>query len=107
MKKLYDLAVKNGTYTQNGQEKGRYVNIGSMMEGDTGPFILLNAHANLAAFPRRDGADSVMVSMFEPKAKPERHDFSQYEQRPIREPETAPVGMGSATPEPLNDEIPF
>lgn len=70
MKKIYDLAVKTGSYTNsNGEEKGRYINIGSVMEGDNGKFMLLDATFNPAGAPRKEGKDSIMVSMFEPKAK--------------------------------------
>lgn len=69
MRKLYDLAVKSGTYEKNGETKGRYVNVGAMMEGDNGPFLFINAHVNFAAFPRREGSESCIVSMFEPKPR--------------------------------------
>jgi hypothetical protein len=37
MAKLYDVAVKTGSYTdKSGATKGRYENIGVMMEGDNG-----------------------------------------------------------------------
>ena len=37
----YDVAVKTGSYTdQAGAVKGRYTNIGVMMDGDNGEFLL-------------------------------------------------------------------
>ena len=68
--KKYDLAVKTGSYQDNqGQTKNRYQNIGAVMQGDNGPFILLDPLINLAAVPREPGKDRVMVSCFEPKVE--------------------------------------
>lgn len=68
MKKLFDLAVKTGSYVDNqGNEKGRYENVGSMMQGDHGPFLFLKTTFNPAGVPNPDGRDSVLISMFEPK----------------------------------------
>jgi len=65
--KKYDLAVKTGSYQDNqGQTKNRYQNIGAVMQGDNGPFLLLDPLINLAAVPREPGKDRVMVSCFEP-----------------------------------------
>ena len=71
MKKLYDLAVKVGSYTDsNGEDKGRYINAGSIMEKDDGgKFILLNRTFNPAGVPNPDNKDSVIISMFSPKTK--------------------------------------
>lgn len=66
--KKYDLAVKTGSYTTAGGEtKNRYMNIGAVMQGDNGPYIMLNAAFNPAGVPRKEGADSIMVSCFEPR----------------------------------------
>lgn len=66
--KKYDLAVKTGTYQDNqGQTKNRYQNIGAVMQGDNGPFLLLDPLINLAAVPREAGKDRVLVSCFDPK----------------------------------------
>lgn len=65
--KKYDLAVKTGSYTQNGETKNRYTNIGAVMEGDNGPFIMLNAHFNPAGIARKEGSESILVSCFEPR----------------------------------------
>lgn len=67
MKKLYDLAVKTGSYLKDGIEKGRYENIGSVMEGDSGKFIFLKRSFNPAGAPFKAGSESIIVSMFKPK----------------------------------------
>ena len=67
--KKYDIAVKVGSYQDRatGQNKNRYQNIGSVMQGDDGPFILLDPLINLAAVPRQEGKDRILCSLFEPR----------------------------------------
>ena len=67
MKKLYDLCVVTSSYTQNGQKKNRYENIGSILEKDGRRFMTLKAHFNPAAIARQEGSESIFVSMFAPK----------------------------------------
>lgn len=73
-KKLGNLSVKTGEYTKDGETKGRYENIGALWEGDKGMYITLKRSANLAAYPFKEGGDSIIVSVFPdkddaPKAK--------------------------------------
>ena len=63
-KKLADLAVKIGTYEKNGETKGRYHNIGAVMEGETGQYILIDRHFNPAGVPNPDNRNNVLVSVF-------------------------------------------
>ena len=65
--KLYDLVVKTGEYTSNGETKGRYENVGSMMQGDKGQFLILKRTFNPAGVANPDNKDSIIVSCFEPK----------------------------------------
>ena len=69
MRKLYDLAVKTGEYTnQYGETKGRWLNVGRVMQDDNGgKFILLNRTFNPAGVEVQPGRDSVALSMFPPK----------------------------------------
>lgn len=67
-KKLYDLAVKTGEYTRDGETKGRYENVGSVLQmEDGGKMILLKRTFNPAGVPHKDGSDQIIVSMFKPK----------------------------------------
>lgn len=68
-KKIYDLAVKTGSYAdRNGETKNRYENIGSVLQmDDGGKVILLKRSFNPAGVPFREGSDQIMVSMFPPK----------------------------------------
>lgn len=65
--KLYDLAVKTGSYIKDGEEKGRYENIGTVWEGDNGQYMVLKRSFNPAGVPFKDGSDSIFISMFEPR----------------------------------------
>lgn len=67
MKKVYDLAVKTGSYQKDGETKNRYENIGSIMESDNGQFIILKKTFNPAGINQGDGKDSIIISMFAPK----------------------------------------
>ena len=68
MAKKYDLVVKVGEYTdQSGQTKGRFKNVGVMMEGQNGPYILLDRTFNPAGVSGNEGRESIIVSMYEPR----------------------------------------
>ncbi len=69
MKKLYDLAVKAGSYsTKDGNEKAIWLNIGAVWNGnDDTEFMLLKAWFNPSAIERKNGSDCINVAMFEPR----------------------------------------
>jgi hypothetical protein len=99
MGKKYDLVVKVGEYTDGqGQTKGRFKNVGVVMDGQNGPYILLDRTFNPAGVGGNDGRESIIVSMYEPK-----QDGAQpTQQRPAAAAQRAPQ-------RPLDDEdsIPF
>lgn len=65
--KLYDIVVKTSEYPDGqGGMKGRFENIGSMMQGDNGQFLILKRTFNIAGVPNPDGKDSIIASLFEP-----------------------------------------
>jgi hypothetical protein len=67
-KKLYDVAAKVGSYVdQSGNEKNRYQNLGVILEGKYGPYLLLNRWVNVAGLPCDPDKDSVIVSLFPPR----------------------------------------
>ena len=72
-KKVYDLAVKTGEYEKDGETKSRYENIGIVMEGDNGMFLMLKRTFNPAGVPDFRGGDdwmmgdTILISMFEPQ----------------------------------------
>jgi len=69
-KKLMDLAVKTGEYTnKEGAVKGTYENIGAVMESDGRKYILLNRTFNPAGLSNPDNRSTIIVSLFEPRGK--------------------------------------
>lgn len=70
-KKVYDLAVKVGEYTDNnGKTKGRYQNVGAVLQNDDGgKMILMERWFNPAGVPNPDGRATVLISMFEPQGQ--------------------------------------
>lgn len=84
MRKLKDLAVSTGSYTKDGQEKKRWRTIGALMDdGKGGQFIFIDRAFNPAGVPAKDGSESILVSMFDPKG--------QAESAPAPAPQAAPV----------------
>ena len=98
--KTHDLAVKTGTYTdRQGNEKGRWMNVGSVLEtNDGGRVILLNRTFNPAGVPNPDGRDTVMLSMFEPRDNQQQSAPHQSGATP----KPAPQHSGA-----FDDEVPF
>lgn len=73
--KTHDIAIKVGEYEVNGEKKNRYKNIGAMMEGDNGPFLLIDTtvlgmSVNYVANPKRQ--ERIIASLFETKDRDER-----------------------------------
>ena len=101
-KKVKDLAVKTGSYTKDGQEKGRYENVGALMKMDDGSFfVLLKRTFNPAGVPVEDGRDQIIVSVFDLKDA----DGGS----PQRQQSSPPQSGGSSGPRGGNvdDDIPF
>lgn len=70
-KKIKDLAVKTGSYTdRSGETKVRYENVGSILQMDDGSkMMLLKRSFNPAGVPFREGSDQIVISLFDPKEK--------------------------------------
>lgn len=77
MHKLYDVTVKTGEYQSNGETKSRYENIGTMMQGDNGPFLIMKRTFNPAGVPNPENKDSVICSLFEPRTDNQNQGQSQ------------------------------
>ena len=81
-RKTHDLCVKTGTYTdREGNEKGRWMNVGALMDGDNGPFIMLNAAFNPAGIYREDGRESILISCFEAQQDGQQREPEQSKPR--------------------------
>ena len=79
MQKIFDLAVVVSKYTaRDGQEKSRWENIGAMFEkADGHRFIMLKASFNPAAISRKEGSDSIAVSLFTPKKRDDKNNSNE------------------------------
>lgn len=67
-RKTHDLAVVVSEYKDNqGQDKKRYQNVGALMQGDKGPFIMLAKWFNPAGVQDSRGGESLLISAFEPR----------------------------------------
>lgn len=65
--KIYDLAVKVGEYQdrESGQTKGKYQNIGAIIQkNDGGRFMLLDRFFNPAGIPNPENRTNIIVSLF-------------------------------------------
>jgi hypothetical protein len=95
--KIRDLAVKVSEYTDGqGQTKGRYENVGSMMKGeDGGVFLIFKRTFNPAGVSNPDGRDSIMISCFELREEAQKA------------PQQAPVPQRAATQTTNPNDPPF
>lgn len=67
-KKKYDVAIPLGNYTdRDGNEKTRWQNVGAILEGENGPYLLLDRWFNPGGMPNPDNRTSVILSLMEPK----------------------------------------
>ena len=101
VKKVKDLAVKTGSYTDStGAQKGRYLNVGSLMKSDDGSFfILLNTTFNPAGVPNPDNRDNVLISVF---------DLREQGDAPAQRPAQRQAPAQQSAPATLSDDdIPF
>lgn len=105
--KLYDLAVKTGEYTDGqGQQKGRWQNVGAVMQNnDGGKFIMLAKWFNPAGVPDLSGknatSESILLSMFAPKDKDQQGQAAPRQAAPAQRPAPAPQQNYG------DDDIPF
>ena len=67
MSKKYDLVIKNGEYQKDGETKTKWQNVGVVMEGEKGMFILLDRTFNPAGLPNPENRNNVLISMFSKK----------------------------------------
>ena len=68
-KKVYDIVATVGEYLDGqNQTKKKYLNVGAVLKGDNGSYILLNKTFNPAGLAEQ-GKDSIILSLFEPRPK--------------------------------------
>lgn len=99
-KKIKDLVVKMGTYTDrnSGQEKSRWETIGAIMQSDEDQsmFVMLKRTFNPAGVPNQDSRESILVSAFDPQPR----DGSE-QRGGASKPPTGGAGSN------MDDEVPF
>jgi hypothetical protein len=100
-----DIAVRIGSYTKDGAEKGRYITIGTILQGDDGSlFGSIEPFIDLGALQLIQRADERKRGR-EPR---ENVSFTVFDRDRDREKPAAasPVKTGSPN-EPFDDDIPF
>jgi hypothetical protein len=103
MAKKYDLVVKVGEYTDGqGQTKGRFKHVGVMMDGDKGPYILLDRTFNPAGVGGNEGRESILISLYEPKTEGGQQPSPFSQNHPQHQPQ-----QQRAPQPPLDDDVPF
>lgn len=112
-RKLYDLAVKTGEYQdREGNKKGRWQNVGAVMQGDDGgKFVMLAKWFNPAGVPDLSGkgGESILLSMFEPRQsdgepRQQQNQPRQGGQRTQQQPRQQPQQQDHDS---FDDDIPF
>lgn len=106
--KTHDIVAKVGEYTdRQGNTKARYENVGALMQGDNGPFIMMKRTFNIAGLPQ-DGRDNALLSCFEPRDDQQQGN-RQHSARQASYDAQRPSGGygGSAVDADLDDSIPF
>ena len=102
--KTHDIVAKVGEYTdRQGNTKARYENVGALMQGDNGPFIMMKRTFNPAGLPQ-DGRDNALLSCFEPRDDQQqgnRQQSARQSSYDAQRPSGAPAGGA------FDDEVPF
>jgi hypothetical protein len=100
---LKNLVVTNGEYTtRDGETKRRYVTIGQLHEHDGRQYVTLDAHVNLAGFPRKDGESRVFANLYDPR--PSGQESQNVAPRSEKGPSR---GSSDGSEVPFEDDIPF
>jgi hypothetical protein len=83
------LSAKIGEYEKDGQTKGRYVEVGVIMQGDNGEYALFDPTVNMAGVLAQQNVmamqkgeklrDRVMCSVFDQEQQPQQ-GYSGYQQ---------------------------
>lgn len=108
-KKIRDLVVKVGEYQDRntGANKGRFENIGALMESDKDGsyFIMLKRTFNPAGVPGQDARESILISCYLPEDQ--RKGDGGQSQQPRAQSGSPAGGAGRGGTPDMDDEIPF
>ena len=82
VRKTHDLAVIVREYQdRDGQTKKQYQNVGALMEGDNGPYVILERWFNPAGIANPQDRSNLIVSCFEPRPRDGQQAGNQGGQR--------------------------
>ncbi|CAB4164305.1 hypothetical protein UFOVP826_21 [uncultured Caudovirales phage] len=95
---IQNLVAVVGSYTKNGQEKKIYRTVGKFIQGDKGPYVLLNKDFNPAGVPSKEGSDTISLGIYDQKDKGEQSEHSKAKADGYQAPSRASVA---------DDDIPF
>lgn len=102
------ICAKIGSYTdRDGKEKGRYVDIGVIMQGERGEYVLLDPSVSLAgiyAIQSRQSdktKDRIMASVFSDEP---RQSGGYTDRKPAQQQATMPA---TSKADDFDDDIPF
>jgi len=98
--KLYDVTVKTGSYQKDGETKNRYLQVGSILKGEHGPYMIMERTFNPAGLPNPDDRSSLILSLFKPRGS-DGDSNSQMPQKSVGKPPYKPMDTS------FEDEIPF
>ena len=74
-RKTHDLAVKIESYTdREGKQRNKYQNVGAVIEGNNGSYILLDRYFNPAGLPNPENRTNVIISMFDARQEGARQE---------------------------------
>jgi hypothetical protein len=76
MAKKYDIVAKVGE--KDG--KAQWKNVGAVMTGDKGPYIILDRSFNPAGLPNPDDRSNILLSLFEPKQQGQQGGSQEWDQ---------------------------
>ena len=108
-RKTHDLAVKIGEYINaQGEKKNRYQNVGAVMQGDNGQFIMLAKWFNPAGVVDARGGESILLSMFEPRQEGQQPTGQQQQRPQTAAPQQRPAYQPQqARHDDFGDDVPF
>lgn len=87
-RRKYDVVARIGEYQdREGNTKGRFQNVGAVIQTDNGHALILERWFNPAGLPNPDNRSGVLLSLFEPKAKDSTPAQQPSQQQPSPDPD--------------------
>ena len=81
MGKIGRLACKVGSYQKDGVTKGKYVDVGVLMQSQDGSmYVLMNTTFNPAGVPNPENKESIIVSVFMDNQQQQQNTQPQQQQ---------------------------